>query len=93
MNHHSKNSDLTTYKKSGLDNMRKNQMSLMKEFNISSNQFEVILEMYKHITLTEEHNSPDVLMKDITKGYVLDNVVIVSKIISDIIDFFREEMN
>ena len=42
--------------------------------------------------MTEELRSPEVLLKDITKGYEKDNFVIVSKIVSDIIEFVRENI-
>ena len=64
----------------------------MDEFNISSEQFEEIIKLYEEGS-EKENMRMELLLKDITKGYILDNVVIVSKEISDIIDKVRMEMN
>jgi len=78
-----------------LDDLRNNQILILDEYNLSSNQFEVMLEVLEvleyNTTYSEKKTSPELLRKDITKGYVKDNVVIVSKIISDMINFVREE--
>jgi len=79
-------------RQNGIDTMRRNQIHLMDEFNISSEQFEEIIKLYEEGS-EKENMRMELLLKDITKGYILDNVVIVSKEISDIIDKVRMEMN
>ena len=76
----------------GIDTMRGNQTRLMDEFDISSEQFDEIIKLYGE-GYGKGDTTGELLRKDITKGYIKDNVVIVSKEISDIIDKVRTEMN
>jgi|TARA_Y100000310_G_C20532102_1_gene739009 hypothetical protein len=76
----------------GIDTMRGNQTRLMDEFDISSEQFDEIIKLYGE-GYGKVDTTGELLRKDITKGYIKDNVVIVSKEISDIIDKVRTEMN
>jgi len=78
-------------RQNGIDHMRNNQIHLMDEFNISTNQFEEIIKLYGEGFGKE--GGTELLRKDITKGYISDNVVLVTKVISDIIDKVRMEMN